>query len=162
MHVCVFVCVYVCVCVCVCVCACVRACVCKHSPQVTYIKGYLSNFMYVCIYISTVGIIIEGPSTVIYFPGQTMLPIELMCNVTGFKTWVVTINGTEDEFTLNGLAVGQLAGHGINADDNILINVPMNNSRYICVSNVASQRTLLSDPAFLYIAGKFNLLLNNC
>ena len=117
--------------------------------------------MYVCIYISTVGIIIEGPSTVIYFPGQTMLSIEMMCNVTGVLTWEVTINGTEKEFTLNALLIGRLAGHGVNADDNILINVPMNNSRYICVSNIVSQR-LLSDPAFLYIAGKFNLLHNNC
>ena len=86
-----------------------------------------------------------------------MLPIEMICNVTGFKTWRVTINNMTTEFTLNALAVGQLAGHGVNADDNILINVPVNNSRYICVSNVGQVGTP-SDPAFLYIAGKYDFI----
>ena len=114
--------------------------------------------MYVCTYICTVGVVIEGPSTVIYFPGQTMLPIELMCNVTGFKTWEVTINGIEYELTPGALLVGDLAGHNVTANHNIVINVPVNNSRYICVSNVLSQTTS-SDPAFLYIAGKFTYFI---
>ena len=85
-----------------------------------------------------------------------MLPIEMICNVTGFLTWDVTINGSKHEFTPNALATGLLVGHGINADDNILINVPVNNSRYVCISNEGQVATL-SDPAFLYIAGKYNL-----
>ena len=117
--------------------------------------------MYVFTYICTVGVIIEGPSTVIYFPGQAMLPIELICNATGFKTWDVTINGVEKGVTPNDLANNRLAGHSVTVDSNILINVPVNNSKYICVSNDQVYATR-SDPAFLYIAGKFNLLHYKC
>ena len=84
-----------------------------------------------------------------------MLPIELICNVTGFPTWEVTINGIEEEFTPNALGNGRLAGHDIHVNgSNILINVPVNNSKYICVSNVDTHITQ-SDPAFLYISGQF-------
>ena len=109
--------------------------------------------VFICI--NTLGIVNEGPSTVIYFPGRTMLPIELICNVTGFPTWDITFNGTEEEFTPGALLDGDLAGHNISGS-NLLINIPVNNSRYICISNVGVQTTP-SDPAFLYIAGKYAL-----
>ena len=80
----------------------------------------------------------------------------MICNVTGFPTWDVTINGIEREFTPYALATGRLAGHGINGNNNILINVPVNNSRYVCISNEGVE-SIPSDPAFLYIAGKYNL-----
>ena len=84
-----------------------------------------------------------------------MLPIELICNVTGYPTWDVTINGTKDEYTLNAVTLGRLPGHNISGDNiMLLIHVPVNNSRYICISNV-DQKVVRSDPAFLYIVGKF-------
>ena len=82
-----------------------------------------------------------------------MLPIELICNVTGFPTWNVTINGDDREITPNTLAHNGLAGHD-SSGPNILINVPVNNTRYICVSNEINVGTP-SDPAFVYIAGKY-------
>ena len=79
----------------------------------------------------TIGLINEGPSSVIYFPGRNPLPIELICNVTGFPTWEVVINGTMDEFTPGNLLRGDLFGHDISRTNyNILINVPVNNSDY--------------------------------
>ena len=82
-----------------------------------------------------------------------MLPIELICNYTGFPTWNVTIDGDSRTFTSTNLANNALAGHS-NNEANILINVPVNNSRYICVSNEVNVETP-SDPAFVYIAGKY-------
>ena len=150
MHACMYVCMYV---------QYVRTYVCMHVC-INYMYVCMYVCMYIHIYVSThfytLGTINEGPSTVIYFPGQTMLPIELICNVTGFPTWIVTINGTENEYTPNALASGDLAGHDIDGINCILINVPVNNSKYICNSNVGSQRTS-SDPAFVYIASKDNL-----
>ena len=79
--------------------------------------------------------------------------IELICNVTGFATWRVNVNDrTDGEFTPNGLVNGDGHMHGVDGT-NILINVPMNNTEYACVSNVGLDVSL-SDPAFLNIAGK--------
>ena len=100
-----------------------------------------------------VGHVNEGPNDVIYFPGQTPLPIELICNVTGYPTWRVTINGSTDEYTLNALLNGGLNGHNASGH-NILINVPVNNSEYVCISNVGTN-AIPSDPAFLFFTGKF-------
>ena len=105
------------------------------------------------MYTLCIGIVKEGPSSVIYFPGQTPLPIELICNVTGFATWRVDFNnGTNGEFTPNGLLSGNLDGHSVSGP-NILISVPVNNTEYVCVSN-EGRNASLSDSAFLYIAGK--------
>ena len=101
----------------------------------------------------SIGIVNEGPSNVIYFPGRTPLPIELICNVTGFPSWSVTVNGTMDEYTLNSLFRGELNGHNASGN-NILINVPVNNSEYVCISNVGTT-AISSNPAFIYVAGKF-------
>ena len=95
-----------------------------------------------------VGDVNEGPNDVIYFPGRTPLPIELICNVTGFPSWRVTVNGSTDEYTLNALSNGRVYGHNISGS-NILINVPVNNSEYVCISNVGSN-AIPSDPAFFF------------
>ena len=47
-----------------------------------------------------------------------------------------------------------LAGHSANVE-NILIIDPMNNTEYICVSNIPNTPGTLSSPAFLYIAGEY-------
>ena len=94
-----------------------------------------------------VGAIIEGPGNITYLPGLTPLPIELTCNVTG-TTAVWIINGTD--FLLRSLANGNLAGHNVNGS-NILVDSPVNNTKYICVSVGAND--VSSDPAYITIAG---------
>ena len=97
------------------------------------------------MYIGTV----IGSGDVIYIPGQTPLPIELTCNITGlFVTWEVDAV----TYTVPNINDGNLPGHralGIN----ILIDVPMNNTKYICVSNNQTNVIDRSEPAFLYVAG---------
>ena len=109
------------------------------------------------------GNVIEGPSNVTYIPGQTLLPIELICNITGiFVTW--RVNGST---YLPGDLIASpppLAGHSANGE-NILIMDPMNNTEYICVSNIRGTPGTPSPPAFLYIAGKcvnLHMLLATC
>ena len=93
------------------------------------------------------GPIIEGPSNVTYIPGLTPLPIELICNVTGGVTWIV--NGTD--YLLSSIAEGYLPGHS-HTGRNILVNSPVNNTEYICLS-VRREGQTLSDPAYIIIAG---------
>ena len=94
------------------------------------------------------GIVIEGPSNVTYFPGLTPLPIELICNVTGLVVW--RVNGAD--YTLTSLTNGALPGHSSNGT-NILVNSPVNNTEYICVSLTNGYETS-SDPAYIFIVGK--------
>ena len=81
-----------------------------------------------------------------YLPGYTPLPIELTCNVNGVALW--SVNGTD--FTLGALS---LPGHGHNGT-NILVNSPVNNTEYICVSQTSDGKTR-SDPAYIVIAGEY-------
>ena len=107
----------------------------------------------VCI----VGSITEGPSNVTYLPGLTPLPIELSCNVTGVATW--RVNGTS--YALSSLINGALLGHSATGT-NILVNSPVNNTEYICVSLTIDGETN-SDPAYIIIAGEYylrNLCMN--
>ena len=98
----------------------------------------------------TTGIIIEGPSNVTYIPGRTPLPIELTCNITGFPSW--RVNGTL--YSVGDLRAGMPEGHDISGS-NIVINIPMNDTEYICISSVLDAADVTSPPAFLYIAGKY-------
>ena len=92
--------------------------------------------------------IIEGPQTVIYFPGQG--PIELVCNATsGIIIWEV--NGTS--FTSTRLRDGELPNHTA-IGTNIVINVPVNNTKYVCVV-ITNDNEISSEPAFVYIAGTY-------
>ena len=114
-----------------------------------YFKILYTHYIYYCIHI----FICTYIGIVIHICNRTLLPIELICNVTGFATWRVDFNnGTNGEFTPNGLLNNNLNGHGVNGN-NILINVPMNNTKYVCVSNEGLSATL-NNPTFLYIAGK--------
>ena len=98
------------------------------------------------LYLDTV---IEGPNNVTYVPGFTQLPIELTCNVTGFPSW--SINGIV--YTLNSLRNGALPGHNTTGT-NILIDSPVNNTEYVCVSNTIDGG-VSSDPAYVTIAGEW-------
>ena len=95
------------------------------------------------------GTIIEGPSSVTYVPGFTQLPIELTCNVTGFPSW--RVNGTV--YILTSLSNGALPGHNATGT-NILIDSPVNNTEYICVSSTIDGEAS-SDPAYITIAGEW-------
>ena len=93
--------------------------------------------------------IIEGPSNVTHLPGVTPLPIELTCNVTGVALW--RVNGTD--YTLSSLTNGALPGHN-RTGTNILVNSPVNNTEYICVSQTNDGDTS-SNPAYIIIAGEY-------
>ena len=95
------------------------------------------------------GAIIEGPSNVTYLPGLTPLPIELTCNVTGVPLWRVN----SIDYTLARLTDGDLPGHN-RTGTNILVNSPVNNTEYICVS-VTNDGETSSDPAYIIIAGEY-------
>ena len=85
-----------------------------------------------------------------YFLGQGN--IELKCNVTaGIPLWMV--NGTT--FTLNELSDGELPGHN-RTGANIIIETPVNNTKYVCESLLSTDLTTQSTPAFVYIAGEFS------
>ena len=105
--------------------------------------------MFTQFHAHTAGTINQGPSNVTFISGRTSLPIVLTCNVTGFASWIV--NGTP--YFTSQLLAGLVDGHSANEAD-IVINIPMNDTEYICVSNTQSA-AVNSSSAFLYIAGKF-------
>ena len=119
-----------------------------------YIRTYVT---YVCIRLHTclmvqdvyyIGTVIEGPSNITYVPGLTPLPIELTCSVTGVASWEV--NSTA--YRLDELDDGDLPGHN-RTGVNILVDSPVNNTEYICVSQT-NDGSILSDPAYIIIAGE--------
>ena len=134
---------------------------CETSRQVysiilchTWFKGAIYSLIvsYSLLCITCVhnyaGAVIEGPSNVTYLPGLTTLPIELTCDVTGVAAW--RINGTA--YTLTDLTNGALPGHS-RTGTNILVNSPVNNTEYICVSTTNDGETT-SDAAYIVIAGE--------
>ena len=108
-----------------------------------------------CI-LSCAGIVIEGPSNVTYLPGLTPLPIELTCNVTGVTTW----NVDNTTYTIGQLTNGALPGHS-RTGTNILVNSPVNNTEYICVSTT-NDGDVSSDPAYIIIAGECKNVYLTC
>ena len=108
----------------------------------TYVRTYI--YVYA-------GTVIEGPSNVRYIPGLTPLPIELTCNVTGVAAWRID----NQSYTLNELTNGILPGHS-RTGTNILVNSPVNNTEYICISTTNDGETR-SDPAYIIIAGEHTL-----
>ena len=96
------------------------------------------------IYTDTIN---NGPSNFTYLPIITLLPINLTCNVTGIVTW--RINGTS--YRPSDLT-NTLPGHFL-VGTKILIDSPVNNTEYICVST-NNYNVLISDPAWMIIAGE--------
>ena len=109
--------------------------------------------MYVCMYLY-LGIcflkgiirIIEGPSNVIVFPPKTTAVF--FCNVThpALPSW--RINGIV--YLRNEMYP---AGHVL-GDFNLTVTSGTNNSNYNCVIFFLNGSMIISDPAFLYYAGK--------
>ena len=94
------------------------------------------------------GTVIEGPSNITYLPGLTQLPIELTCNINGVALWEVN----RTSYRLDELDDGDLPGHD-RTGTNILVDGPVNNTEYICVSQTNDGITF-SDPAYIIIAGE--------
>ena len=94
--------------------------------------------------------VIQGPSSIIYIPGVIPLPIELICKVSGQPAWQVN----DTEYSLEILERGNLEGHNRNKT-NILVNTPVNNTKYVCVSKTADGDIFFSQPAFLFIGGEY-------
>ena len=90
----------------------------------------------------------HGPSNFTYILNVTSLPINLTCNVTGVVTW--RINGTS--YTSAHINES-LSGHRL-AGTNVLIDSPVNNTDYICVST-NNYSVLISNPAWIIIAGEY-------
>ena len=84
---------------------------------------------------------------------MTPLPIELICNVTGGVVIAWIVNGSA--YTRNELTNGRLPGHSRNGA-NILVNSPMNNTKYVCVFIDDNDNEVNSDPAYIIIAGEYN------
>ena len=91
-----------------------------------------------------------SPTTVILFPGETNAVFECAVNPS------VVINSWEVEgisYRLDELFDGDLPGHNVTGR-NITVSTPVNGTKYVCVIPITPPNpTILSDPAFLYIAG---------
>ena len=72
-----------------------------------------------------------------------------MLTVTGVASW--RVNSTV--YTLGQLDNGALPGHS-RTGTNILVNSPVNNTEYICVSQTNDGETS-SDPSYIIIAGEY-------
>ena len=103
------------------------------------------------------GTVNEGPTNITYLPGVTPLPIELTCNVTGLAAW--RVNNTD--YLLREFTNGGLPGHN-RTGTNILVNTPVNNTEYICVSQISNDVAISSDPAYIIIAGEYPMHLHMC
>ena len=75
----------------------------------------------------------------------------MTCNVIGVATWRVN----DTAYTLTELTNGALQGHN-RTGTNILVNSPVNNTEYICVSQT-NDRENSSDPAYVIIAGEYGM-----
>lgn len=63
------------------------------------------------------------------------------------------VDGTPYRF--DQLTGGDLPGHNASGN-NITVSAPVNGTKYVCVFGLANPtRILMSDPAFLYIAGEY-------
>ena len=81
---------------------------------------------------------------------MTPLPIELTCNVTGIViAWIVN----DTNYNVVQLINRALPGHEL-AGTNLLVNSPVNNTKYICVFVNDGGNETYSDPAYVVIAGK--------
>ena len=77
-----------------------------------------------------------------------MLPIELICNVTGIPIWIIN----DTLYLPVNLFNGVVAGHN-SSGTNILVNSPVNNTKYVCVSQTINGN-INSNPAYIIVAGK--------
>jgi len=91
------------------------------------------------------GVVIQGPSIVIYFPGQS--PVQLACKTSaGIIGWSIN-----DSLTITPGDINTRKGHSLNGTK-LVIDNPINNTKYVCIS-IRSTLNLRSDPVFLFVAG---------
>ena len=57
--------------------------------------------------------------------------------------------------SIGDLRAGIPEGHNLSGA-NIVINLPMNDTEYVCISSVLDTDDVTSPPAFLYIAGEYD------
>ena len=83
---------------------------------------------------------------------MTSQSIKLTCNASGELLW--RINGTN--YTHTQLINGTLPEHNdsSNGTGMILINYPVNNTEYLCVSQSNDGIIIISNPVYIIIAGK--------
>ena len=94
------------------------------------------------------------PSTVILFPGDNGAVFACQTDPPVIISWEV--NGTSYRPDELFIGVPELPGHNASGT-NITVSVPVNGTKYICViPAVPPDPPALSDPAFLYIAGKLH------
>ena len=114
-----------------------------------YICTYVYLYNYICIFYLE---FVVSPTTVILFPGENSTVF--LCKVNPsiiVVSWEV--NGMS--FRLDELVDGDLPGHN-SSGSNITVSIPVNGTKYVCVIPATPPALpILSDPAFLYIAGKF-------
>lgn len=94
-----------------------------------------------------------SPTDVILFPGETTAVFEcaIDTSITANAWQVDGIN-----YRLDQLFDGDLPGHNVTGR-NITVSIPVNGTSYECVIPVTPPNpTIISDPAFLYIAGKLH------
>ena len=117
----------------------------------------MHNFyaLHIYLYHHCTGTVLEGPSNVTYLPGLTMLPIELICDVTGIPIWRINSSVYLPADLFNGV----LAGHN-SSGTNILVNSPVNNTKYVCVSQTINGN-INSNPAYIFVAGKSDKIILN-
>ena len=91
------------------------------------------------------------PSTIVLFPGDTSTVLACQVNPnTTLPSWEV--NGMN--YRLDELFRGDLPGHNVSGT-NITVSMPVNGTKYICIiPAVPPNSPILSNPAFLYIAGE--------
>ena len=105
-----------------------------------------NTFMYYLMFMRILEFVIS-PTTVILRPGEDSPVFACQLSSGGLPFWQV--NGVR--YTLAGLSNGDLPGHNASGD-NITVSVPVNGTEYVCV--IPTNPIIMSQPAFLYIAGK--------
>ena len=83
---------------------------------------------------------------------MTSLPIELTCSTSGVvSAW--RVNGRV--YTIGDVTNGELPEH-TRTGKSILINSPVNNTEYICVSVNVDGNEINSDPVHIFFAGEYD------
>ena len=101
--------------------------------------------MYVYNIIHTIGTIIQSPVNFTYLPNLTVLPIELVCDITPVAGWLVN----NSRYFLSDLMNEMPSEHNRNGT-NILIITPMNNTKYRCSNGIN-----LGELSYIFVAGKY-------
>ena len=95
---------------------------------------------------------VVSPTTVILFPGVTSAEFECVVDPS-----LLTVSWEVDgvRYGLDELFVGDLSGHNVTGS-NITVSSPVNGTKYVCTIPLTPPNpTVMSDPAFLYIAGTY-------